>query len=41
MTVTGAATAWPHWLAATGYLLAFEAGSDESSPNDARVTEQA
>jgi DNA-binding HxlR family transcriptional regulator len=41
VTVTGTATAWPRWLAATGYLLAFDAASDETSLNDARVTEQA
>jgi DNA-binding HxlR family transcriptional regulator len=41
VTVTGAATAWPRWLAATGYLLAFEPASEEFSPNHETVLEQA
>jgi DNA-binding HxlR family transcriptional regulator len=40
VTITGAATAWSRWLAATGYLFAFEPPSDESFPNDESVSEQ-
>ena len=32
VVLTGAATAWPRWLAATGYLLAYEPAVDESAP---------
>jgi DNA-binding HxlR family transcriptional regulator len=32
VVLTGAVAAWPRWLAATGYLLAYEPAVDESTP---------
>jgi DNA-binding HxlR family transcriptional regulator len=34
VVLTGSAAAWPRWLAATGYLLAFEPEADHGSPDD-------
>jgi DNA-binding HxlR family transcriptional regulator len=41
VVLTGSADAWPRWLAATGYLLAFEPMADPGSPVDERASEHA